>query len=69
MQTFEDEMKNQARSLDHSSYSIYLGPSQHDLVTMIADVVKRLEWNNLALITHRETGKLYLLNVFNKYIS
>ena len=55
MQTFEMEMKNQVS--DHSSYSIYLGPSQHDLVTMIADVVKRLEWQSLALITHRETGK------------
>ena len=57
MQTFEMEMTNQV--MDHSSYTIYLGPSQHDLVTMIADVVKRLEWRSLALITHRETGKAF----------
>ena len=65
MQTFEMEMKNQVS--DHSSYSIYLGPSQHDLVTMIADVVKRLEWQSLALITHRETGK-YSFELTNKML-
>ena len=60
MQKFETEVKGQSRNLDRSDnghYTIYLGPSQHDLVTMVADIVKRLNWRNVALITHRETGK------------
>ena len=62
MQNFENEVKGQSRNLDRNAigqYSIYLGPSQHDLVTMITDIVKRLQWSNLAFITHRETGKKY----------
>ena len=60
MQKLENEVKSQSRNIDHNlngHYTIYLGPSQHDLVSMIADIVKRLNWRNMALITHRETGK------------
>ena len=66
MQKFENEVKSKT-SLDRKSggdYSIYLGPSQHDLVTMTASVVNKLGWRNLALITHRETGKMNVSHVF-----
>ena len=65
MQKFENEVKSKT-SLDRKSggdYSIYLGPSQHDLVTMTATVVNRLGWQNLAFITHRETGKVNVSHV------
>ena len=65
MQKFENEVKSKT-SLDRKSgeeYSIYLGPSQHDLVTMTASVVNKLGWHNLALITHRETGKINVSHV------
>ena len=65
MQKFENEVKSKT-SLDRKSggdYSIYLGPSQHDLVTMTASVVNKLGWHNLALITHRETGKMNVSHV------
>ena len=67
IQNVENEIKSQSRSEDPNSrghYSFYLGPSQHDVVTMIVDIVKRLQWSNLAYITHRETGK----NTFRIYL-
>ena len=65
MKKFENEVKSQSRNLDRmTAYSIHLGPSQQDLVTMMADVVKRLKWTNVALITHRTTGRQDIHNFF-----
>ena len=56
----EDEVLGRPSNLDMDmarQYSIHLGPSQYDIVSAITDMVQRLGWSNLALITHRETGQ------------
>ena len=60
MKRVEDEVLGRPRNLDMDmarQYSIHLGPSQYDIVSAITDMVQRLGWSNLALITHRETGQ------------
>lgn len=39
-------------------FAVHLGPSQNDLIQAVKATIDQLEWSELALLSHRETGKL-----------
>ena len=45
-------------------YAIHLGPSQNDLIQAVKDTIERLKWSEMALLSHRETGKSTFLLFF-----
>jgi hypothetical protein len=41
-----------------SDYSLYLGPTQMDLIEVVVAIIEKLKWQEVALVSHRETGEI-----------
>ena len=41
----------------NSKFILHLGPTQMQLVEAVAALVERLKWDEVALVSHRETGQ------------
>ena len=39
-----------------TDYVLHLGPTQTDLIEVVAAIIQKLNWDEVALVTHRETG-------------
>jgi hypothetical protein len=42
-----------------SDFVLHLGPTQMDLILAVTALVEKLKWEQVALVSHRETGKSY----------
>ena len=38
-------------------FAVHLGPSQNDLIQAVKETIDQLKWTEVALLSHRETGK------------
>ena len=47
-----------AENIQARKFAVHLGPSQNDLIQAVKDTIERLKWSEMALLSHRETGKL-----------
>ena len=48
-----------AENIQARKFAIHLGPSQNDLIRAVRDTIDQLKWTELALLSHRETGKIF----------
>ena len=39
-----------------TDYVLHLGPTQTDLIEVVAAIIDKLNWDEVALVSHRETG-------------
>jgi hypothetical protein len=53
-----------------TDYVLHLGPTQTDLIEVVAAIIDKLNWEEVALVTHRETGNfLFFLDfTFNIFV-
>ena len=47
-----------SENIQARKFAVHLGPSQNDLIQAVKDTIERLKWSEMALLSHRETGKL-----------
>ena len=53
-----------SENIQARKFAVHLGPSQNDLIQAVKDTIERLKWSEMALLSHRETGKSTFLTIF-----
>ena len=53
-----------SENIQARKFAVHLGPSQNDLIQAVKDTIERLKWSEMALLSHRETGKSTFLTLF-----
>ena len=56
-----------SENIQARKFAVHLGPSQNDLIQAVKDTIERLKWSEMALLSHRETGKSTFLLFFFKF--